>query len=419
MKTSGLFRLKGVVQNYEWGGFDFIPALLGQPHPSQRPCAELWLGTHPGGESSLDAPQGELSLPEFIKASPVKILGESVAARFQNTLPYLLKVLDARKMLSIQAHPTIAQAQAGFAAEEARRVPIAAPTRNYKDRNHKPEVHVALTDFWMLHGFRALEGIAKSLRDVVGLRGLMPEFGDRLALAGNDRAARSALLRELYSRAMTLPQDEVDGLLDPLVAHLEREVPTDKDNPDFWAARAAREFPLPDGHRDRGIFSIYLLNLVRLRPGEATFQEAGTLHAYLEGVNVELMANSDNVLRGGLTPKNVDVPELMRVLHFEEGPLEILRGLDVGNGETRFPAPVADFELSRIVCSRENPYHSPHRTGPDILIVLEGEISASDGAGTLHLKRGESLFAPYDTAYTLIGDSEAAVLFKASVPSGD
>jgi mannose-6-phosphate isomerase len=320
-------------------------------------------------------------------------------------------------MLSIQAHPTIAQAQAGFEAEEAAGVPLKASTRNYKDRNHKPEVHVALTDFWMLHGFRPLEEIAGSLQSVQELRALMPDFGSRLQAA--DPSARAALLRELYERVMTMPQTEVDSFLNPLIARLEKESPKNKDLPDFWALRAAREFPLPDGYRDRGIFSIYLLNLVRLKPGQATYQSAGTLHAYLEGVNVELMANSDNVLRGGLTPKNVDVPELMRVLRFDEGKVDIIHGRDVGNGETVFPTPAEEFELSRIQCGPGESYQSGHRNGPDILIVMEGEITASFHGETLQLKAGESIFAPQSASYEISCPSGMAVVFKASVPRAE
>ncbi len=417
MKTTGIFKLKGVVQHYDWGGFDFIPSLLGQPHPSPLPCAELWLGAHGGGASIAELTDGSVPLPDLLTAAPAKVLGVAVAARFQNLLPYLFKVLDARKMLSIQAHPTIAQAQAGFEAEELAGVPLKAPTRNYKDRNHKPEVHVALTDFWMLHGFRPLEEIAESLRNIEELQPLMPDFAERLELAGNDAAARSALLRELYGHAMVMPQAVVDSLLNPLISRLEKESPTNKDLPDFWAVRAAREFPLPDGHRDRGIFSIYLLNLVRLQPGEATYQSAGTLHAYLEGVNVELMANSDNVLRGGLTPKNVDVAELMRVLSFDEGKVDVIHGIDAGNGETVYPTPASEFELSRIQCSKDRVYHSGTRAGPDILIVMEGEITATADVDKLQFKKGESFFASQDCSYEITSQSGFAVVFKASIPS--
>jgi mannose-6-phosphate isomerase len=417
MKTSGIFRIKGVVQHYDWGGFDFIPALLGQPHPSTKPCAELWLGAHGGGPSIVESQEGGLSLAELIHSSPGEVLGKRVAERFHNLLPYLFKVLDARKMLSIQAHPTIAQALEGFEAEDAAGVPLKASSRNYKDRNHKPEVHVALTDFWMLHGFRPLEEIAASLQNVPELRTLMPDFGTQLQAV--DPSARAALLRELYERVMTMPQAEVDGFLNPLIARLEKESPANKDLLDFWALRAAREFPLPDGHRDRGIFSIYLLNLVRLKPGQATYQSAGTLHAYLEGVNVELMANSDNVLRGGLTPKNVDVPELMRVLRFDEGKVDIIHGRDVGNGETVFPTPAEEFELSRIQCGPGEAYQCGQRNGPDILIVVEGEITASSHGETLHLKAGESFFAPQPASYEISCPRGMAVVFKASVPRAE
>jgi mannose-6-phosphate isomerase len=245
----------------------------------------------------------------------------------------------------------------------------------------------------------------------------MPEFSERLALAGNDAAARSALLRDLYARAMTIPQAEVDSLLNPLISRLDKEAMKNKDLPDFWAARAAREFPLSDGQRDRGIFSIYLLNLVRLQPGEATYQSAGTLHAYLEGVNVELMANSDNVLRGGLTPKNVDPAELMRVLRFDEGKVDIIHGRDAGKGETVFATPAAEFELSRLQCSQERGYHSGTRTGPDILIVMEGEVTATADGDKLQINKGESFFASQDCSYEITSQSESAVVFKASVPS--
>ena len=244
----------------------------------------------------------------------------------------------------------------------------------------------------------------------------MPDFRRRLTGLGNDLAGRAALLRALYERAMTMGQSEVDGLLNPLLQRLERQPSVDKGQPDFWAMRAAREFPLPDGHRDRGIFSIYLLNLVRLQPGEATYQTAGTLHAYLEGVNVELMANSDNVLRGGLTPKHVNVAELMRVLQFADGRAEIIRGEELADGETVFPTPAAEFELSRIKIDGKQAYHNDIRNGPDILIVVDGVVTARSGKDSLILKTGEILLAPQTAGYALETSGGMAVVFKASTP---
>jgi mannose-6-phosphate isomerase len=416
VKLPELFKLQGVVQPYEWGGFDFIPRLLGRPHPSPKPCAELWMGSHPNGPSLGQIDGVSTPLPELISRAPGQILGESVAARFQNRLPYLFKVLDARKMLSIQAHPTLAQAAAGFEKEEKAGVPLMAATRNYKDRNHKPEVHVALTDFWMLHGFRPLEEIAVALENVAELRTLMPGFRERLVAAGNHATERAALVRALYERVMTMPQEEVDRLLNPLIDRLERQPPMDKDQPDFWAGRAAREFPLPANHRDRGIFSIYLLNLVRLKPGEATYQPAGTLHAYLEGVNVELMANSDNVLRGGLTPKHVDVPELMRVLQFSDGRAEIIHGAELVDGETVFRTPAAEFELSQIRLGGNKTYRSDIRNGPDILIVLNGAVTVRSGKDSLPLKSGEICLVPQTSNFKLEPSGEKVEVFKASTP---
>ena len=375
------------------------------------------MGSHPNGSALVQSGEELIPLPELIASAPNEILGESVAVSFENRLPYLFKVLDARKMLSIQAHPTLGQAAAGFDAEEKAGVPITAPTRNYKDRNHKPEVHVALTDFWMLHGFRPLEEIADTLENVVELRPLMPGFRDRLLAVGSDPAMRAILLRGLYQCIMTMPQNEVDQLLNPLLRRLKKQPTGDKDLPNFWAARAAREFPLPDGHLDRGIFSIYLLNLVRLKPGESTYQSAGTLHAYLEGVNVELMANSDNVLRGGLTPKNIDVPELLRVLNFIDGKPEINRGKNTSAVETIFPTLAAEFELSRIQLGNKRSFLSGIRNGPDILIVLNGTVTARCENDSLQLKSGEIIFSPQSASYTLETTGESALLFKASIPS--
>lgn len=243
-------------------------------------------------------------------------------------------------MLSIQVHPTKEQAAAGFARENAAGIDMGAAERNYKDDNHKPEVAVALTDFWMLHGFRPLDQIAEALRKVPELCSIMPDFSARLVRAGGATQTRRDLLRDLYRAVMTMPQERVDLLLNALVERLASGAWSDKDGADYWVARAAEAFPPVGGHRDRGIFSIYLLNLVHLRPGQGTFQPAGTLHAYLEGVTVELMANSDNVLRGGLTQKHVDVGELLRILSFDNGTPQVLDGEPGGSSERSVPDPV-------------------------------------------------------------------------------
>ncbi|MFI5381709.1 MAG: mannose-6-phosphate isomerase, class I, partial [Tepidisphaerales bacterium] len=433
----GFARLAGAVQHYEWGGTEFIPSLLGKSNSEAKPFAELWMGAHPSAPSLADLDGTPVPVTELIRGASVAILGQQITERFAGRLPYLFKVLDARKMLSIQAHPTLAQAKEGFERENAAGIPLKDPTRNYKDDNHKPEVHVALTEFWMLHGFRPLEQIVATLQNV-------PEFGSINfdsprgapgSLSANEgalmprsttahglearatmgEAARAELLRSLYETIMTMPQERVDAILGPLLQRLASVPVPDKSSPDFWALRAAEQFPLPGGHFDRGIFSIYLLNLVHLNPGEGTYQPAGTLHAYLEGVNVELMANSDNVLRGGLTPKHVDVPELMRIVDFSDGCPDILKGEAVSPAETIYRTPAKEFELSRISVAAGTSFVSGTDHSADILIVLDGAATVKAGDESLPLKRGEIVLAPAGLAYTVEG---VATLYKASVPQG-
>jgi mannose-6-phosphate isomerase len=241
----------------------------------------------------------------------------------------------------------------------------------------------------------------------------MPDCGRRVARAVDDSTRRD-LLRALYGHVMAIPQFEVDNVLNPLLARLQRESPSDKDAPDYWALRAAQDFPLPDGHRDCGIITIYLLNLVHLRPGQGTYQPGGMLHAYLEGVNVELMANSDNVLRGGLTPKHVDVAELMQTLTFESGPSDVLNGEPVSGTETVFRTEAAEFELSRVTLAPGTQWDSGDH-GPDAVIVIEGSATLKSEGKSKELKRGTIFFAPAGLQYT-VESTQPSVLFKASVP---
>lgn len=411
-------RLQGTVQHYAWGGREFLPRLLGWEQPVSRPWAEYWLGAHPSGPATVDLGGVPVLLPELVAAEPARVLGADVVRRFGPQLPYLLKVLDAREMLSIQAHPTRAQAEAGFARENAARLALDAPQRNYKDPHPKPEVHVALTEFWMLHGFRPLEEIEKVWETVPELRALMPDLAERRKVVGDDPASGQALLRELYERAMTLPREAIDTLLAPLIRRLASAGEWTKERPEYWALRAARSLPLPGGHFDRGLISIFLLNLVRLAPGEGTFQPAGTLHAYLEGANVELMASSDNVLRGGLTPKHVDVAELLRVVRFESGRPPILRGKPVSAVEAVFESPAEEFELSRIVLAGGQSCALPEATGAECLLALEGEAAACGGDVSLRLRPGQSVLVPAGAALTLTGAGPSTVIFRARVAPG-
>jgi mannose-6-phosphate isomerase len=208
----------------------------------------------------------------------------------------------------------------------------------------------------------------------------------------------------------------VDVLLNGLLARLLTKLSTDKNCADYWALRAAENFPLPDGHRDRGIFSVYLLNLVHLLPGQGTFQPAGVLHAYLEGVNVELMANSDNVLRGGLTTKHVDVPELLRILTFEGGTPNVFGGELVSSQERVYRTPAEEFELSRIGLAAHSRYAGEALYGPKALLVLQGSARVSAGGQCLSLERGSIAFVPCGTQFVMETLAEDLVVFQAGLP---
>jgi mannose-6-phosphate isomerase len=416
MAEIGVLPLQGVVQHYDWGGYNFIPDLLSVENATHRPFAELWIGAHAKAPSIVDLGEEQVPLDELIGDNPDAILGQAANAHFGGRLPYLLKILDVHKMLSIQAHPTLVQAKEGFARENAAGIGLEASNRNYKDDNHKPEIGVALTEFWMLHGFRPLEQIAEALGNTPELGGLMAGFPQRLAAAGHDHQARRSLLRELYCNVMTMPQDVVDSLLNGLLSRLREKPPTHKDSADYWALRAAENFPLPGGHRDRGIFSVYLLNLVHLLPGQGTFQPAGVLHAYLEGVNVELMANSDNVLRGGLTSKHVDVAELLKILTFEGGTPEVFDGIQVNAQERIYRTPAKEFELSRLAVPAHGRYAGEATYGPKALLVLQGAATLTSGGKSTSLTRGSMVFVPHGTQFVMQTKREDLVVFQAGLP---
>ena len=414
-----LYLLHGRVQHYPWGGFFYIPGLLGVDNPEKRPFAELWMGTHPQAPSAVERGGARIGLDQLVREEPEMILGGVTLRRFGPTLPYLFKVLDARRMLSIQVHPSRLQAEAGFAAEEAAAIPLDAPQRSYKDKNHKPEVHVALSEFWMLHGFRPLEEIADLLVSIPDFGEIEPQFAIYLQDIGDDTAGRQELLRRLYEQIMALPQAEVDRMLNGLLSRvgpLYDRGALKKISPHYWAVMAARAFPLQGGGLDRGIFSIYLMNLVRLQPGQGTFQGAGVPHAYLEGVNVELMANSDNVLRGGLSQKHIDVPELLKTLSFASGKPEILTGTPVSPTEQIYRTPVEDLALSRIELMAGETHASPNRHGPDILILLEGAAQLSEGERNSRLlQRGDIVLAAADSSWKL-SSTAGAQLYRATAP---
>ncbi len=389
--------LTGVAQHYAWGGYEYIPDLIGQPNQGQVPYAELWMGVHSRGPARLQLGDGSPLLSEWLAGHP-EALG-AARGRFGGQLPFLFKILDVRQMLSIQSHPTKAQAEKGFRMENEAGVPLDAPHRNFKDDNHKPEVMVALTDFWLLHGFRPLAEIDEMLESVPALRPLQAYFDGQS-------------IYTLYKAIMELPQVEVNQLLQPLHNELQRASGLDKSSPGYWARRAFEQYS--SAGFDRGIFSIYLFNLVHVPPGSGIYQGAGIPHAYLEGVNVELMANSDNVFRGGLTVKHIDVPQLLQHLHFGPVAPALLRGQKRGAWEVAYETPAPDFQLNRIELPKGETYAPAPPPTAEIGIVLEGAVETSKGQA---FKRGQAFFLPAGTAYTLTATDDAQ-LFKALVPTG-
>lgn len=398
-----LYKLKGIVQHYAWGGMRFIPSLLNKTNDKKQPYAELWVGTHVKGPSRVVVEKRTLPLKGFIEKHPKRILGKKAVTQFGEQLPFLFKVLDVRKMLSIQSHPTKKAAQIGFAEEEALGLARTAPNRTYRDPNHKPEVMVALSIFWLLHGFKAAEEIQEVL-EIPEFQSLKDYFEDNNVLS-------------LYKAIMEMPQPEVNRLLTPLHKRLEilqEQGELEREDADYWAAKAFEEYTI-DGQYDRGIFSIYLMNLVRLKRGEGIYQAAGIPHAYLEGTNVELMANSDNVFRGGLTQKHINVPELLKHLNFDAITPKILKGVPISALEKVFKTPTPDFELSQIKLPKGNIYRPKNHPSVQIFIVIEGEGAALGLNNQLTLKAGDIFLVEANTPCKIMPRYDT-LIFKAKIP---
>lgn len=402
MLQDKIFKLKGKVQHYAWGGYDYIPQWLGIPNTEHKPHAEYWMGAHPSAPSQIATPNGELSLNQLIHDHHEEFIGEKVFQQF-GELPYLFKILDVKDMLSIQVHPTKAAAAEGFDAEEAAGVKLDSSFRNYKDRNHKPEVMVALSEFWLLHGFKSKEALKETLQTVPEFQPLVAIYGD-----GNYKA--------LSEHGMYMPQQEVNAMLVPLI---QREIQRKqngeltKADPGWWVSKLyeGRE---DWGNIDRGVFSIYFFNIVEAHPGEAVFQGAGVPHAYLEGQNVELMANSDNVLRGGLTPKHVDVGELLKHTVFEAIVPNIMKGEQKENGEINYPCPVPDFGISKIELGENVSYQSTAGS-LEIFVVIEGSMHIKGLVNNLSVVKGEVAVVLTGETYHISTDSHM-LAYKAFVP---
>jgi mannose-6-phosphate isomerase len=394
--------LKNPTQHYPWGSKTFIPELMGETVPSEKPQAELWMGVHPKAPSQVLCDGEWMSLPAFIRKDPEGILGESVAKNFSDKLPFLFKVLAAAKPLSIQVHPNQDQAQAGFALENGLKIPLDAPNRNYTDENHKPEMICALTPFWLLNGFRKIDDLI-ALTERIGAPTLKGKVG---LLQGQPEAEG---LNLFVTTLMTMDQDTQRHLISEVVDYIGKHSATDATLE--WAAKLNQEYP-----GDIGLLSPLFMNIVHLRPGQAIYTPPGRPHAYLEGAGIELMANSDNVLRGGLTAKNMDILELMKIMDFSHNEVDILRPEKREKGEEIYYTPAKEFVLSLISVGGGSPFESSRKRSVEIMICLDGDAQISDlGNGdVLSFTKGTALIVPATIErYRIEG---RASLYKAAVP---
>ncbi|MFJ3698929.1 mannose-6-phosphate isomerase, class I [Streptomyces sp. NPDC090052] len=383
-------RLANTVRPYAWGSTTAIPALIGT-EPTGEPQAEMWLGAHRGAPSRIDRGTGDQALSAVIEADPEAELGAPAVAKFGPRLPFLFKILAAGAPLSLQVHPDLAQAKEGYADEERRGVPIDAPHRNYKDANHKPELICALTHFDGLCGFRAPAESADLLA-ALDVDSLKP-YVDILHAHPEEAA-----LREVLTAVLSADPAGMKTTVTEAAAAAER-----LGGAHAPYASLAHHYP-----GDPGVIAAMLLNYVQLQPGEALFLGAGIPHAYLNGLGVEIMANSDNVLRCGLTPKHVDVPELLRIVRFEATEPGILRPEAAPDGEELYETPIDEFRLSRYVRAEDAlPLPLPAATA-QILLCTAG----APRAGELALTPGQSVFVPAGEAVTLSG---TGTVYRATV----
>ncbi|EKF9515617.1 mannose-6-phosphate isomerase, class I [Vibrio cholerae] len=390
------FPMTNLIQNYAWGSKTALQQLFDLENPTHAPQAELWMGAHPNGCSGIAINGKIVQLSDFIAQNPNLILGENTARQF-GELPYLFKILAAENALSIQVHPNKQQAERGFAQEEQLGIALTAAHRNYKDPNHKPELVYALTEYQAMNGFRANQEILNyfielSIDEIQPLvdafqsnpteQGLRDFFSGLLSLQGE---AKNRALRALMAQAK-----QIDLPLFQLIVQLEKHYPD-----------------------DIGLFAPLMLNVITLQPGEAMFLDAETPHAYLHGTGLEIMANSDNVLRAGLTPKYMDINELVTCTQFKHKPLEQLRlKSEVIEGCEQYPIPVADFKFAIIPPAAQQAISV---RSAEIVLPLDSSMILRHANGEQCLvTKGQSVFIPaYAEQYTIECDGRVARAFSA------
>jgi len=391
-----VLKLTNQVQNYSWGSTDYIPTLLGKDFHGAH-CAELWMGDHPRGTSSVIVDNRKISLDQLILKNPELILGNGIS-RFGNHLPFLFKVLSAESPLSIQAHPNKIQAEKGFHDENTRNIPLDAFNRNYKDNNHKPEIICALTNFTAMCGFRRNDTIEANFTKLNSL-----VFKNKLKNCFDHTIENST--EAFFSTLMAIEKKDLKNLIGSALAWAGNNNSIEADLVKKFAA-------LYDN--DPGVLSPLFLNIFQLKPGEALYQGAGELHAYVEGTGIELMANSDNVLRGGLTPKNVDVTELLKVLNFNYSEKSILNPKEIKHGIYEYETISGEFVLKTYRVGEGNLLEIDNNGSVEIILSIKGNAVIHTKDRDFPISRGESFLIPSSTGpYTLSGVAE---IYSAGIP---
>ncbi|MDX7829701.1 mannose-6-phosphate isomerase, class I [Aeromonas dhakensis] len=382
--------MQNPIQGYDWGSHDALTTLFGIPNPAGKPQAELWMGAHPNGCSEVVLAGQMQKLSTLIENAPAAVLGEATQTRF-GSLPFLFKVLCAEKALSIQVHPSKAQAEAGFAKEEAAGISPTAANRNYKDPNHKPELVFALTPYQAMNGFRAIPAILALFERVK-----LPALAELVAAlaASQNEAGLQHFFHQLLVLEGARKEEALAGLLAFAAKHQDEETFA-------LITSLAAQYP-----GDVGLFSPLLLNVVTLQPGQAMYLDACTPHAYVRGTGLEIMANSDNVLRAGLTPKYIDVAELLDCTRCLPKPDDqILLAPRMEGAVQHFEVPVPDFTFSVYPAGE----HQLTTTSAEILFAIDEAVILKRGDDTLRLEKGQSAFIPAATGrYQLLAEGRVA-----------
>jgi len=383
MITMTIFEMKNPIKNYAWGSRTFLSDLMNQATTSE-PQAELWMGVHPQGMSQVKTVSGWSSLASIISKEPEMVLGQSIAKKFDNQLPFLFKILAIDQPLSIQAHPDQNQAIEGFNQENQLNIPLTASNRNFKDASPKPELVCALTPLWVMCGFRSFKAIQENFAFLAAQSLFQQETTDNPLLS-------------FFYHLMHQDSDQTDILIQSAVNYGKNRTEAHW----HWVCKLATLFS-----NDIGVLAPLFLNTICLKPNESLFLSPGVLHAYLDGNAVEIMCNSDNVIRGGLTIKHIDIQALLDIVTyapFEVNPMVATQ--DAQNMGWRYPASCDCFSLIRYDIKHNDKPLTISVDGPEILLCVRGTVDICYRDQKIVLHPGKSAFVSYSAKkYTITGD---------------